>query len=186
MSLLSPSRSTRRCHRPLRRRRRLDSRPLRGHSGWDGGLCACKHRMPKTTAMATAIRCPLQLSRNVDEGPPTSTAMTPATACYGQPAAGQSWQPLTLERLGMLDLIPGSRSRRSSSEERLLQRCVHTLMTTGNPAVPGGGQQARWYDIDAAPCSISALTGGSRADLQGHGSHFGGTSVRCDTTLPVR
>ena len=123
---LSPSRSACR-HRHLSQRRRLDSRPLRGHSGWDGGLCACKHRMHRRTAMASSIRWslimtwshfPLQISRNVDEGP-ASTAAAPGAGSCGQPAAGQSWQHVALERLSMLGLFPGrsSRGRRSSSEE---------------------------------------------------------------------
>ena len=114
-------------HRPLPQRRRLDSRPLRGHSGWDGGLCACKHRMHRRTAMASSIRWslimtwshfPLQLSRNVDEGP-ASTAATPAAGSCGQPATGQTYQHVALGRLSMLGLFPGrsSRGRRSSSEE---------------------------------------------------------------------
>ena len=125
LSTPSPSRPLR--HHPRRRHQRLESRPLRGHSGWDGGLCACKHRMHRGTAMAISIRWslimtwshfPLQLSRNVDEGP-ASTAATPAAGCCGQPAAGQSWQHVALERLSMLGLFPGrsSRGRRSSSEE---------------------------------------------------------------------
>ena len=61
---------------------------------------------------------PLQTSRNVDEGP-ASTAAAPGAGSCGQPAAGQSWQHVALERLSMLGLFPGrsSRGRRSSSEE---------------------------------------------------------------------
>ena len=66
---------------------------------------------------------PLQISRNVDEGPAAFTAAMPAAmpaaARCGQPAAGQSWQHVDLEKLGMLDVFLGrsSRARRSSSEE---------------------------------------------------------------------
>ena len=63
VSWLSPSRSTfRHLRRHLRWHPRLDSRPLRGHSGWDGGLCACKHRMHRRTDAGTAIRCSLTIS----------------------------------------------------------------------------------------------------------------------------
>ena len=62
------------------------------------------------------VTFPLQLSRHVDEGP-AATAATAGAGLCGQPAAGQSWQPVALERLGMLDLFLGRSSRRRSSSE---------------------------------------------------------------------
>ena len=62
------------------------------------------------------VTFPLQLSRHVDEGP-AATAATAGAGCCGQPAAGQSWQPVALERLHEhVGFVSGQELARSSQQ----------------------------------------------------------------------